>query len=137
MAGGESKSVVVDTSADSKVADENAKTLKRALPQVWLHRIKVLFILSRHILRLIDFLSQVPGITEKQPANSNVKQLANSNVKQPANSNVESLARRSVWLTFLILIPVFQGGSGGGKEAGRSPGEQAGVHRPAGFQRLA
>jgi len=69
MAGGESKSVVVDTNADSKVADENAKTLKRALPQV-------------------------PGITEKQPANSNVKQLANSNVKQPANSNVESLARR-------------------------------------------
>ena len=129
MAGGESKSVVVDTNADSKVADENAKTLKGALPQVWLHRIKVLFILSRHILRLIDFLSQVPGITEKQPANSNVK--------QPANSNVESLARRSVWLTFLILIPVFQGGSGGGKEAGRSPGEQAGVHRPAGFQRLA
>ena len=129
MAGDESKSVVVDTNADSKVADENAKTLKRALPQVWLHRIKVLFILSRHILRLIDFLSQVPGITEKQPANSNVK--------QPANSNVESLARRSVWLTFLILIPVFQGGSGGGKEAGRSPGEQAGVHRPAGFQRLA
>ena len=121
MAGDESKSVVVDTNADSKVADENAKTLKRALPQVWLHRIKVLFILSRHILRLIDFLSQVPGITEKQPA----------------NSNVESLARRSVWLTFLILIPVFQGGSGGGKEAGRSPGEQAGVHRPAGFQRLA
>lgn len=129
MAGDESKSVVVDTNADSKVADENAKTLKRALPQVWLHRIKVLFILSRHILRLIDFLSQVPGITEKHPANSNVK--------QPANSNVESLARRSVWLTFLILIPVFQGGSGGGKEAGRSPGEQAGVHRPAGFQRLA
>ena len=129
MAGDESKSVVVDTNADSKVADENAKTLKGALPQVWLHRIKVLFILSRHILRLIDFLSQVPGITEKQPANSNVK--------QPANSNVESLARRSVWLTFLILIPVFQGGSGGGKEAGRSPGEQAGVHRPAGFQRLA
>ena len=129
MADGESKSVVVDTNADSKVADENAKTLKGALPQVWLHRIKVLFILSRHILRLIDFLSQVPGITEKQPANSNVK--------QPANSNVESLARRSVWLTFLILIPVFQGGSGGGKEAGRSPGEQAGVHRPAGFQRLA
>ena len=129
MAGDESKSVVVDTNADSKVADENAKTLKRALPQVWLHRIKVLFILSRHILRLIDFPSQVPGITEKQPANSNVK--------QPANSNVESLARRSVWLTFLILIPVFQGGSGGGKEAGRSPGEQAGVHRPAGFQRLA
>ena len=129
MADGESKSVVVDTNADSKVADKNAKTLKGALPQVWLHRIKVLFILSRHILRLIDFLSQVPGITEKQPANSNVKQLA--------NSNVESLARRSVWLTFLILIPVFQGGSGGGKEAGRSPGEQAGVHRPAGFQRLA
>ena len=129
MAGGESKSVVVDTNADSKVADKNAKTLKGALPQVWLHRIKVLFILSRHILRLIDFLSQVPGITEKQPANSNVK--------QPANSNVESLARRSVWLTFLILIPVFQGDSGGGKEAGRSPGEQAGVHRPAGFQRLA
>ena len=53
MAGDESKSVVVDTNADSKVADENAKTLKRALPQVWLHRIKVLFILSRHILRLI------------------------------------------------------------------------------------
>ena len=128
MADKEPKSVV-DTNADSKVADENAKTLKRALPQVWLHRIKVLFILNLHILRLIDFLSQVPGITKKQPANSNVK--------QPANSNVESLARRSVWLTFLILIPVFQGGSGGGKEAGRSPGEQTCLHRPAGVQGLA
>ena len=38
MADGESKSVVGDTNADSKVADKNAKTLKGALPQVWLHR---------------------------------------------------------------------------------------------------
>ena len=41
MADNEPKSgVVVDTNADSKVADKDAKTLKRALPQVWLHRIK-------------------------------------------------------------------------------------------------
>ena len=109
------------------MADKDAKTLKRALPQVWLHRIKYCLYLA--CTSEIDFLSQVPGITKKQPANSDVK--------QPANSNVESVARRSVWLTFVILISVLQGGSGGGKEAGRSPGEQAGVHRPAGVQRLA